>query len=38
MKEIFKIVFVLLLLPLTLTSCLYSGLDDMENSSDKELI
>lgn len=38
MKAIVRIVVVLLILPLTLTSCLYSGLDEMQNSSDKELM
>lgn len=38
MKGIVNLLIVLVLLPFTLTGCLYSGLDDMQNSSDKELM
>lgn len=38
MKAIFNLLIAFVILPLTLSSCLYSGLEEMENSSDKELM
>lgn len=38
MKRVFNMLVLFVVLPFTLTSCLYSGLDEMQNSSDKELM